>query len=102
MGGLYDTMAKTNIIQKLCETVDDKKILEVKEYKKQNEELHKWYEQLEKYIKEDKELYNIYYNIDMEEGLCEGIANEIYYREGFLCGARLALEICGVKTTTIK
>ncbi|MDE5755998.1 MAG: hypothetical protein K2I23_02805 [Clostridia bacterium] len=88
-------MTPTKIIQQLCELVDGKKIVENEEYKKQKKEADKWYEQFDKYIKEDKKLYDIYFHFEMEEGCCDAIEHEIYYREGFICGARLALEICG-------
>ena len=88
-------MKQSKIIQSLCELVDDKTIVEDKEYKKENEEGGKWFKLLDKYLKEDKKLNEIFYHYDMSEGLLEGIAQDIYFREGFLCGARLALEICG-------
>ena len=50
---------------------------------------------MDKYIKADKKLYNIFYQYDMADGLRDGIALNIYFREGFLCGARLMMEICG-------
>ena len=88
-------MTPTKIIQQLCELVDDKTILENEEYKKQDEEYGKWTEILERYlnIKEDKELFRIYNNFCIEQGCLEGVTNELYFKEGFLCGARLALEI---------
>ena len=89
-------MAQKDIIRRLCEFVeDDNKVVNNEEYKKQNEEAGKWLELLDKYIDADKKLYHIFYNYDMAEGLREGIEQEIYFREGFLCGARLMLEICG-------
>ena len=90
-------MAQWEIIQHLCDMVDNKKIIENEEYKKQKEVTDKWYDQLEEYMKNDKKLYDIFFHFDWEEGMCEGIANQIYFREGFLRGARLALEICGVE-----
>ena len=88
-------MTQWKIIQQLCELVDDKKIVEDEEYKKQREETDKWYEELDKYLTKDKKLFDIFFQFDLEEGRNEAIANKIYYREGFLCGARLMLEICG-------
>ena len=76
-------MSQSKIIQSLCDLVEDKTILEDEEYKKQNEEKTKWFELLDKYLKADKKLNQIFYQYDMEEGLREGITQNIYYREGF-------------------
>ena len=89
-------MTQSKIIQQLCELVDDKQIVENEEYKKQREKTDKWYDQLDEYLKNDKKLFNIFFNFELEEGARESIVRDIYYREGFLCGARLALEICGL------
>lgn len=88
-------MTQSKIIQSLCELVDDKRMINDKEYKKQNEEVVKRFKLLETYLDEDKKLNEIFSHYDMEQGLLEGISQDIYFREGFLCGARLALEICG-------
>ena len=88
-------MKQTNIIQSLCDLVDGKIVVENEEYKKQKDKADKWYEQLEKYLKEDKELYNVFCNFDLENGTCNEIAQELYFKEGFLRGARIAMEICG-------
>ena len=88
-------MSQWKIIKQLCELVDDKTIVEDEEYKKQREEEFKWLDLLEKYLKEDKKLNSIFYNYDNACGLREGIEQDIYFREGFLCGARLIMEIFG-------
>ena len=88
-------MTQSNIIQSLCDLIDSKRIVEDEEYKKQKEITDKWYDQLEEYIQKDKKLFDIFFHFDWEEGTCEAISNNIYYREGFLCGARLMMEICG-------
>ena len=88
-------MIQSDIIRTFCELVEDKKIVNDKEYKKQNEEVVKRFKLLETYLNEDKKLNEIFSHYDMEQGLLEGISQDIYFREGFLCGARLALEICG-------
>ena len=88
-------MTLSKIIQSLCDLAEDENIFEEEEYKKQNEEAIKWYKLLEKYINADKKLYQIYNQYETAEGLREAKANNIYFREGFLRGARLALEICG-------
>ena len=90
-------MTQSKIIRHLYELVEDKQIVENEEYKKQREKTDKWYDQLDEYLKKDKKLFNIFFNFDLEEGANEAIANEIYFKEGFLCGARLALEICGLE-----
>ena len=88
-------MSQWKIIKQLCELVEDKTIIEDEEYKKQSEEEYKWLGLLKKYLNENKKLNSIFENYENACGLREGIEQEIHFREGFLCGARLALEICG-------
>ena len=95
-------MTQTNIIQSLCDLIEDENILNDEEYKKWDEESTKWYKLLDKYIKADKKLFNIFYQYDMAEGLREGTAQNIYFREGFLCGARLMLGIFGYDNKNTK
>ena len=93
-------MTQTDIIQKLCETVDDH-ITDDKPFKKEWNESAKWLKILEEYMKDDKKFNSIFYHYDMAEGLYQGATNNYYYREGFLCGARLALEICGFENKNL-
>ena len=90
-------MKQEKIIQHLCDFVDDKKIIENEEYKKQDKEFGKCSDILEKHlnIKENKEIFKMYFNYTLEQGSLQNISNEIYFKEGFLCGARLMMEICG-------
>lgn len=88
-------MAQSDIIQKLCDLIDDERIAEDEEFKKQNDEASKLFELLQKFINADKELYNIFSKYYIQDGRRESIEKDLYYREGFLCGARLMLEICG-------
>ena len=92
-------MKQSKIIQQLCELVDEQSFMNNEEYRKQDEEYGKWIDILERYlnIKEDKKLFKIYNNFCIEQGGLEVVTNELYFKEGFLCGARLALEICGVE-----
>ena len=92
---IYDT---NKFIQKLYDILSEEDCsVENKPYKKECDELHKCYEELEKFIKKDKKLYKAFFEYDMADGLYQGATNDYYFREGFLCGARLALEICGVE-----
>ena len=86
-------MAQSKIIQSLCDMVDGKIVVENEEYKKQKEIADKWYDKLEEYIQKDEKLFDIFFHFDWEYGVCEAISNDIYFREGFLCGARLVMEI---------
>ena len=88
-------MIQSNIIQSLCDLVDDKIIIENEEYKKQRERADKLYDLFEEYMKIDKKLFQVFFNYNIEDVACEVITNEIYFKEGFLRGARLMLEICG-------
>ncbi|MDE7191637.1 MAG: hypothetical protein K2O35_04155, partial [Clostridia bacterium] len=54
---------------------------------------------LRNYIGEDKKFEKIFLNYTIEEGSLESLLCDKYFREGFLCGARLALEICGFERT---
>ena len=90
-------MTQSKIIQSLCELVDEQSFMDDEEYKKQDGEVGKWNDILERYTNatEDKKLQRILFNYDTEQGMLRNISNERYFREGFLCGARLVLEICG-------
>ena len=90
-------MTQSKIIQSLCDLVDEQSFMDDEEYKKQDEKVGKWNDILERYLnsKEDKKLQRILFDYDMEQGMLMNISNERYFREGFLCGARLVLEICG-------
>ena len=92
-------MAISKMIQSLFDLVDDEKIYENEEFKKQDDEYGKWSEILEKYIevKDDKKLQRILSTYYLEQGKLESIEKEIYFREGFLYGAKLMMEICGYK-----
>ena len=90
-------MTQSEIIQSLCDLVDEQKFMDNEEYRKQDDEYGKWSDILERYLnmKDDKKLQRIFFNFDMEQGQLRSISNDLYFREGFLCGARLAMEICG-------
>ena len=90
-------MTQSKIIQSLCDLVDEQSFMDDEEYKKQDEKVGKCNDILERYLnsKEDKKLQRILFDYDMEQGMLMNISNERYFREGFLCGARLVLEICG-------
>ena len=88
-------MTPSKIIQSLCDLVDDKRVVENEEYKRQDEEFGKWSDILERYMKDDKKFQKIFFNYSIAEGCLSSTESDIYFREGFLCGARLALEICG-------
>lgn len=90
-------MSQSKIIQSLRDAVDDKILYEDKEYEKRSNEVSKWLELLDKYLKGDDKLSQVFYKYDMAEGLQEAREQDIFFREGFLCGARLMLEICGYK-----
>ncbi|MDE7209208.1 MAG: hypothetical protein K2O31_04930 [Clostridia bacterium] len=88
-------MSKSKIIQSLYDLVEDEKIVEDSEYKKQSDELGKWERILMEYIGDDKKFKEIFFNYSIEDGCLGSLISRQSYREGFLCGARLALEICG-------
>ena len=93
-------MIPTDIIQKLCDLIrDEDGSVKNKPYEKEWEESNKWLDILEKYMGDDKKFRDIFFNYDMAEGLLYSAMNDYYYRQGFLCGARLALEICGFEST---
>ncbi|MDE6474501.1 MAG: hypothetical protein K2L70_05315 [Clostridia bacterium] len=88
-------MLQSKIIQSLYDSVNEKKMVEEVEYTKQFDELGKWERILMEYIGDDKNFNEIFLNYTIEEGCLGDVISRQYFREGFLCGARLALEICG-------
>ncbi|MDE5654029.1 MAG: hypothetical protein K2I46_00280 [Clostridia bacterium] len=88
-------MEQSKIIQSLCDLMTEDCRVDDEPYKKEWDELSKWSKILFKYMNGDKKFHSIFYQYDMAESLYEGAKCDFYYREGFLCGARLALEICG-------
>ncbi len=88
-------MSHSKIIQSLYDSVDEKKMVEEVEYTKQLDELVKWEKILAKYVGDDKKFNEIFLNYTIEEASLGCVISRQYFREGFLCGARLALEICG-------
>ena len=89
-------MKQLDLIQSLCDIMNDEDCsVENKPYKKEWDELNKWYEILNKYVGDDKKFNRIFFEYDMADGLYQGATNDYYFREGFLRGARLMLEICG-------
>ena len=91
-------MKNIDIIQSLCNLVENEDCsIENKPYKKEWEELSKWHEILNKYVGDDKKFYKIFFEYDMADGLYQGATNDYYFREGFLRGARLMLEIFGLE-----
>lgn len=92
-------MLQSKIIQILYDSIDDKKIVEDSEYKKQLDELDKWEKILSEYMGDDKKFKEILLNFTIEEGYLGSIISRHSFEEGFLCGARLAFEICGFERT---
>ena len=89
-------MKQTNIIKSLCNLMEDEDSnQENKPYKKEMDESNRLFGKLEKLIKKDENLYKLLFEYDMADGLYEGALGEYYFREGFLRGARLMMEICG-------
>ncbi len=88
-------MMQSKIIQSLCDLMTEDCKIDGKPYKKEWDEVCKWSDILFKYMKDDKKFHSIFFQYDVADGLYEGARCDYYYREGFLCGARLALEICG-------
>ena len=88
-------MTQSNIIQILCDTVDCKRIANNEDYQKNLDEAVKCNEILVNFAGDNKEIQETIYQYSVAQGQLEGIASDMYFREGFLCGARLALEICG-------
>lgn len=90
-------MENKYIIQSLCELVEDKTIVEDEEYAKYNDESIKLYRQILDRLGEDKEAKETLNKYDMSEGLRESVGQELFFREGFISGVRLALEILGYR-----
>lgn len=88
-------MLQSKIIESLYDSVDEKKMVEEVEYTKQLDESVKWERILTEYVGEDKKFREIFLKYTIEEGVLGSVISRQYFREGFLCGARLALEICG-------
>ena len=75
--------------------VDGKRIGNNKEYQKYLDESVKCNKILGNFAENNKEIQETLYQYSAAQGELEGIASDLYFREGFLCGARLVMEICG-------
>ena len=88
-------MTEIDIIQCLCDATLEDVSIEDLPYKKEDDEVAKWTQILKTYIQKDKKFKEIFSRYEVAEGEYLSAACDYYYREGFLCGARLVLEICG-------
>ena len=89
-------MQHSNLIQSLCALMEDEDCsIESKPYKKEWDESNKCFAKLEEYIKKDEKLHKIFFEYDMADGLYQGATNDYYFKQGFLYGARLMIEILG-------
>ncbi|MDE6605338.1 MAG: hypothetical protein K2K85_04860 [Clostridia bacterium] len=88
-------MSQSKIIQILYDVIEEHDTNKDSEYIEQFDEVIKWEKILGKYMEEDKKFKEILFNYNLEYGsLCSMISRQCF-QDGFLCGARLALEICG-------
>ena len=88
-------MIPTNIIKKICDIMREEEYEAEKEAcGKENDEYYKWLDILEKYMEGDNKFKSIFFQYDMADGLYQAATNDYYFKQGFLYGARLILEIC--------
>ena len=64
-------------------------------YQKEIDEVLKWQDLMLKRVEGDKKFQAIFFKYDLAVAGYESVMNEQYFREGFLYGAKLMLEICG-------
>ena len=88
-------MSQSKIIQILYDVIEEHDTSNNSEYTKQLDEVIKWEKILWKYMGEDKKFQEILRRYTMEEAYLGSIISRQCFQDGFLCGARLALEICG-------
>ena len=88
-------MTEIDIIQSLCDAMLENVDIKDLPYKKEDDDVTKWTRILKTYMQNDKKFQQVFSRYEVAEGQYLSAACDYYYREGFLCGARLALEICG-------
>ena len=88
-------MSQSKIIQSLYDLLEEHDTNEDSEYTKQLDEVIKWEKILGKHIGDDKKLKEILFKYSTEYGSLGSMISRQCFQDGFLRGARLALEICG-------
>ena len=88
-------MPQSKIIQILYDVIEEHDTSNNSEYTKQLDEMIRWEKILWKYMGDDKKFQEILRRYTMEEAYLGSIISRQCFQDGFLCGARLALEICG-------
>ncbi|MDE6361526.1 MAG: hypothetical protein K2L53_00955 [Clostridia bacterium] len=88
-------MLKDTLFQFFAFMSQDKIEFDERVCRKQHEELKKCKKELLNAIEKDSELKKLYHNLELAIEELHGNIIGKYYEEGFKCGAKLVLEICG-------
>ncbi|MDE6604726.1 MAG: hypothetical protein K2K85_01745 [Clostridia bacterium] len=86
---------QSKILQLYRDIVGNQVVIDKKFYKKELDEVLKWQDLMLKRVEGDDKFKAIFFQYDLATAGYESIINEQYFKQGFLYGAKLALEICG-------
>ena len=87
-------MAQSKILQIYHSLMENEMKIDRKTYEKELDNMIKWNEILDKHVGDDEKFHAIFREYDLAVGLYEGVMCEQFYKQGFLLGAQLMLEIC--------